>query len=197
MMHYSKRLSLLFVSLLAYACSPYEEVSIAGADKSFGYVPAEFVTESGLEEYKLLLPQGIINPGKALIEGRYLFIGENKKGIHVFDNINPQSPVAVAFISVPGSVDFLLRNQTLITTNGNDLLALNINAINLIAINGASVASLATDRAMFSEVKRLERIFTYPNFPEQRGSYFMCLDSEIYVTEWRLDSVNSKKDCFR
>jgi hypothetical protein len=197
MTHYSKCLSLLFISLLTYACSPYEEVGIAGADKSFGYVPAEFVTESGLKEYKLLLPQSIVNPGKTLIEGRYLFIGENKKGIHVFDNIDAQNPIPVAFISVMGSIDFVYKNRTLITTNGNDLVALNVTAINAIAENDSTVGSVANQRTFFSEIERLDEIFTYPNFPEQRGNYFMCLDSVMYVTEWKLDSVDSKKDCFR
>lgn len=188
---------LLAVVFLHISCSPYEEVEIAGADIGFGYVPAEFVTETGLRNYQLLLPRAISNPGKILIAGRYLFIAESKKGIHVFDNRNPQTPIAVAFISVPGSVDFVVKDRTLITTNGNDLLALNIRAINEIAENGSTLASVALDRTLFSEINRLTEVFTFPNFPEQQGNYFMCLDSPIYVTEWKLDSVNSTNDCFR
>lgn len=197
MLKHIKYYLLLAFVFFQISCSAYEEVEIAGADKGFGYVPAEFVTEMGLRNYQLLPPQAIKNPSKTLIEGRYLFISESKKGVHVFDNVNPQSPVAVAFISVPGSVDFVVKDRTLIATNGNDLVALNINAINAIVVNGSTLASVATNGTLFSVVNRLQQVFTYPNFPEQQGNFFMCLDSAVYVTEWKIDSVNSKNDCFR
>lgn len=36
-------------------------------------------------------------PGKIYVYGQYLFVNEYENGIHVFDNANPSSPVALGF----------------------------------------------------------------------------------------------------
>src|SRR3954462_14545892 len=40
--------------------------------------------------------------GKITIDGKYIYLSEPLKGIHVFDNSNPASPKNVSFINIPG-----------------------------------------------------------------------------------------------
>lgn len=187
----------VITTLLLTNCAKYEEVEVRGLQKNVGYVAEEFITPSGLKEFGLTSPIAIVNPGKVLLVGRFLLIGEDKKGIHVFDNITPQNPKAIAFITVPAITDFLLKGTTLIASNGDDLVALNISAINEIVLRGALPESIATNQTLFSETTRLEKVFTYPNYPAERGTYFECADSLIYVTKWKLDSNFVNPTCYR
>ena len=50
-------------------------------------------------------PKEVKNPGKIVILGRYIFLNEVDKGIHVIDNSNASSPKNVAFIDMPGNMD--------------------------------------------------------------------------------------------
>ena len=42
------------------------------------------------------------NPGKIYYKDNYIFIVEELKGIHVYDNTDPSSPVKKAFVNLPG-----------------------------------------------------------------------------------------------
>ena len=42
------------------------------------------------------------NPGKIYFKDNYIFIVEELKGIHVFDNTYPSSPVNKVFVRLPG-----------------------------------------------------------------------------------------------
>ena len=47
----------------------------------------------------------LMNPGKIYFKDNYIFIVEELRGIHVFDNSNPASPVKKTFIKLPGVMD--------------------------------------------------------------------------------------------
>ncbi len=178
-------------------CTKYEEIEVSGITKRVGYVATEFVTPAAVKDFALTSPMAIQNAGKILSSGRFLLIGEDKKGIHVFDNVSPQNPRAIAFIKIPAITDFLLQNNTLIVSNGDDLVAVNVAALNEIANRGTLPESISANPGFFSETNRLEKVFTYPNFPIQRGTYFTCADSLIYVTKWQLDSNLVNPTCYR
>lgn len=185
------------VVLLASGCNPYDDIKVSGIDRSVGYVPAAVVSEVGLKAIKLTSPLAVERSGKLLIAGRFLFIGEIKKGIHVFDNINPKSPKPLAFVAVPAITDFIFQNNALIVNNGNDLVSLNALAFTDIATRGTLPESASANSALFGETKRLERVFVYPNYPEQRNTFFECADTLGYVTEWKIDSSLKKTNCYR
>src|SRR5665648_630709 len=44
------------------------------------------------------------NPGKIYFKDNYIFIVEELKGIHVFDNTDPSSPLKKVFVNLPGVV---------------------------------------------------------------------------------------------
>lgn len=91
--------------------------------------------------------------GKIYIKDNYLFVNEKYKGIHVFDNSNPASPVNLAFLDIPGNVDLAIRGNFLYADNYVDLVVLDISNLN------APV-----------EVARIKDIFPY-TIPETTGTY--------------------------
>lgn len=197
MHHIRNWLLVTLLGITLMSCTKYEEIEVSGLTKGVGYVATEFVTPAAVKDFALTSPTAIQNARKILLAGRFLLIGEDKKGIHVFDNVSPQKPRAIAFIKIPAITDFLFQNNTLIVSNGDDLVAVNVAALNEIAVRGALPESIATNPGFFSETNRLEKVFTYPNFPVQRGTYFACADSLIYVTKWQLDSTLVNPTCYR
>ena len=67
--------------------------------------------------------------GKIYIYNDYLFINEPGEGIHIYNNINPGTPVNIAFIQIPGNVDLAIHNNVLYADSFIDLLAFDISNI--------------------------------------------------------------------
>ncbi|MEP6793199.1 MAG: hypothetical protein ABJB16_02650 [Saprospiraceae bacterium] len=78
-------------------------------------VPASFGAARSLE-----------SPGKIFYYKGYLLINEMNKGIHVIDNSNPQSPVNIGFIDLPGTLDMAVNNDILYADNYLDLVGIDI-----------------------------------------------------------------------
>ncbi len=68
----------------------------------------------------------IENPGKIFIIGKYIFLNEIGRGIHVIDNSNPASPKNIAFIAIAGNLDLAVKGNTLYADIYSDLVALDI-----------------------------------------------------------------------
>ncbi len=79
---------------------------------------------------KTIEPQKVAKAGKIYIKDSYLFVNEVNKGIHVFDNSNPASPKAIAFLNIPGNVDMAIKGDILYADSYIDLLALDISDLN-------------------------------------------------------------------
>ena len=71
-------------------------------------------------------PTSIVNAGKIFIIGKYIFLNEIDKGIHVIDNSNPSSPKNISFINIPGNQDMAIAGNTLYADVFTDLAVLNI-----------------------------------------------------------------------
>jgi hypothetical protein len=65
-------------------------------------------------------------PGKIYVYQDYLFINEKDKGIHVYDNSQPEAPQPVRFINIPGNRDMAVQNGILYADNYVDLVAINV-----------------------------------------------------------------------
>ncbi|MFT3702581.1 MAG: hypothetical protein QM802_09435 [Agriterribacter sp.] len=70
--------------------------------------------------------QPIERIGKLYIKGRYIFLNELDKGIHIIDNINPAAPRNVAFITIPGNMDMAVKGNTLYADAYTDMITLDI-----------------------------------------------------------------------
>lgn len=68
----------------------------------------------------------VVNTGKLYINGNWIFLNEQNKGIHVIDNSNPAHPVNTAFINIPGNIDMAVKGNTLYADLYCDLAAIDI-----------------------------------------------------------------------
>ncbi|MEO9209466.1 MAG: hypothetical protein ABI208_00115 [Ginsengibacter sp.] len=90
------------------------------------YVPAYKTTaeiKAGIKNGAVL---EVINPGKLVLLGNYIFLNEIDNGIHVIDNRNPASPQNIAFINIPGNMDLALKGNTLYADLYTDLVTIDI-----------------------------------------------------------------------
>jgi hypothetical protein len=70
--------------------------------------------------------QQIQSPGKLFLYGNYIFLNEVDKGVHIIDNTNPASPVAKAFIEIPGNLDIAVKGNILYADLNTDLVVIDI-----------------------------------------------------------------------
>jgi len=71
----------------------------------------------------------LVNPGKIYYKDSYIFIVEELKGIHVYDNADPSSPVKKAFVNLPGVVDISISGYVLYADSYVDLVILDVQNI--------------------------------------------------------------------
>jgi hypothetical protein len=90
------------------------------------YTPVYKTTAEVRANIKSNSPTLLQNPGKIYIRGKYIFLNEVDKGIHIIDNSNPAQPHNVAFIDIPGNVDLAVKENTLYADLYTDLVAIDI-----------------------------------------------------------------------
>jgi hypothetical protein len=145
------------------------------------------------------------NPGKIYFKDNYIFIIEELKGIHVYDNTNPSSPVKKAFVTVPGVVDMVITGNTLYADSYVDIVAIDVQDVNNIRESGRlkdilpySVPPVTNQLPMGSidknkgivvdwEVKTVkERVYdnpvTYPIYFDKVGATFELSSSRNYTS---------------
>jgi len=71
----------------------------------------------------------LADPGKIYYKDNYIFIVEELKGIHVYDNGDPSSPVKKAFVSLPGVVDISISGYILYADSFVDLVIIDVQNI--------------------------------------------------------------------
>jgi len=97
------------------------------------YLPVYKTTAEVRANIRSNTPQEVVNPGKIVLLGNYIFLNEVDKGIHIIDNHNPASPRNVAFIDIPGNMDLALKGNTLYADLYTDLVTLDIsNPLNVV-----------------------------------------------------------------
>jgi hypothetical protein len=135
------------------------------------------------------------NPGKIYFKDNFIFIVEEQKGIHVYDNTNPSYPLKITFIVIPGVVDISISGFHLYADSYVDLVVMDISDIYNISQVGRvkdvlpyTVPAMDNDLPMASidqekgvvidwEVKKIrEKVNTdyhpYPVFWERGGVYY-------------------------
>ncbi len=118
------------------------------------------------------------NAGKIYIKDNYLFINEIGKGIHVYNNSNPSTPMPVTFIKIPGNVDIAIRNNLLYADNFTDLLVIDI-----------------SDLHNVREVERYKNAFP-DYYPQYNRKYPVApVDtSKGMVVGWKVEEITVKKE---
>jgi len=77
-------------------------------------------------EMKSAAPRQMENTGKIYVFGKYIFLNEVQKGIHIIDNNNPAAPKNIGFVSIPGNVDLAVKDNYLYADSYSDIVVLDI-----------------------------------------------------------------------
>jgi len=188
-------LSLVLVSLIFLNCSKIEDFKSKDAvNKGESYRIKTKLTLAQSQNYMIESPRTIVNAGRIFIEGDYLFIGEFGLGIHVLDNTFPTIPLPLAFLSIPASTDYFVKNDVLIVDNGNDLVSMAIDSLDKLRKKEKTIVEL--NRSLLVN-KRTSKVFVYPNYPIQQNVYFECPDKEHFVVAWEKGDFLNVSNCYR
>lgn len=129
------------------------------------------------ENIKSAAPRQVENPGKINILGKYIFLNETDKGIHIIDNANPSQPQNIGFIAIPGNMDLAIKGNTLYADLYTDLVTIDIS-------NPASVKL----------IKVIEGIFPHRYW----GNGFVGTNNaDKIITEWVQRDTTVTESCER
>jgi len=138
-----------------------------------------------LEEWDEIIslpPQPIENLGKIYYKAPYMYVNERFKGIHVFDNSDPENPIPIAFIQVFGSEDIAIKDNILYADNYTDLVAIDISDIH-------EVVLVDREEGLYSRDAKA--------YPEGYSGPFECVDeSKGLVIGWE-EAELENPECLR
>lgn len=136
------------------------------------YMSYEDLRSSVTEEQNVDLK----NPGKIYFKDNYIFIVEELKGIHVFDNTVPSSPVKKIFVKIPGVVDISISGYIMYADSYVDIVILDVQNVDNI-----------------HEVGRLKDVLPYTVPPAGNDYPMAYVDQEKgVVTGWNLKLIREK-----
>ncbi|HEY5511021.1 MAG TPA: hypothetical protein VIK10_08330 [Prolixibacteraceae bacterium] len=123
---------------------------------------------------KMVNQQDLVRPGKIYTIGNYIFINENMKGVHIYDNTNPASPQYAGFINIPGNVDIAVKNNIMYADSYLDLVAIDI-----------------TDPTKAKEAGRVKNVFPYsvPPYNETKYRIGQVDNTKGVVISWEVKKV--------
>ena len=131
-------ITLLGLSVVLEGCADTCEET-----REFVYFEPVYATvEEIRSQVALESPQSIDAVGKIYFKDGIMYVNDPGKGIHVINNHNPSSPVALSFLSVPGNFDLAIKGNTLYADSYVDLIAFDV-----------------SDLSNIREVSRLEGVF--------------------------------------
>lgn len=163
------RPSLFFFMLFLFFTGCYIEPTSADGDSMpiEGYRPVYGTPDRS--EITFLQPQSIENPGKIYRYGKYLLVNEQKKGIHLFDNTDPQAPLNIGFIQMLGNTDMAIKDGVLYADHLGSLVALTTD-----------------DFTTVQEKGRLPLRNWNLGMPPPAGFHFECVDpAKGLVVSWK------------
>jgi len=100
------------------------------------YTPVYQTLQQARQSMKNSPATNLQHVGKIYARGKYIFLNELERGIHVIDNSNPASPVNVAFVNIPGNEDMAIKGNTMYADSYGDLIVLDVtNPLQIAPVN--------------------------------------------------------------
>ncbi|HLF36179.1 MAG TPA: hypothetical protein VI583_18180 [Cyclobacteriaceae bacterium] len=116
---------LCFLALIFSGCSDKVEIT-----RIYTVMEPVYMSPAQLREaVDVIEPQDIHATGKIYLYQHYLLVNEPGKGIHLVNNLNPESPEMLGFINIPGNYDLAVRGDVLYADSYVDLVALDISDV--------------------------------------------------------------------
>jgi len=91
------------------------------------YTPVIMSREQMVNSIKMSEPKSMTKAGKIYVKDSYIFITDENKGFHIYDNSNPNAPQLTGFLEVPGATDMAIKNNTIYINQAVDLVAVSLN----------------------------------------------------------------------
>jgi hypothetical protein len=88
--------------------------------------PVYVSMEKVRKDIQMATPREMETTGKIYVYQQYLFINEPEKGVHIFDNSSPNSPINLGFLEIPGNVDIAVRGNYLYADSYIDLVVFDL-----------------------------------------------------------------------
>lgn len=173
------------------ACYDRDDYQTLKGEK-MGYIPVYSDTFRDFRDtIRSMPPKAIGSSGKIYLYLNWLFINESGKGVHVYDNSDPNNPMPICFLQIAGNYDILCKDNTLYAESYFGLIYFNISKLPLIS------------DIKFSNTKDYPvingKMYVVPGFPDKsnnsayylrRRTYFECIDhSKGYITGWTFGSI--------
>ena len=189
----------LLLGLLLSSCTKFEDFREKNSsDSLIGYRAKTILTDAQLVQFSLKDPMTPVNVGKVVVDGKYLFMNEYGKGIHVFDNSKPENPVNRIFISIPGNRDFFQKNLVFLADNGTNVVSIDAKVIEDVVLNGKTLKDLVDVNKTIEVLASTKNVFKYPQFPPQINIFFECPDTtKGLIVEWEKVKFAKQPNCFR
>jgi len=133
-------------------------------------------TTNFVDSVYLTPPRVLSNPGKIYLYKQYLIVNEFGKGVHIFDNSNPQIPKPIAFINIPLNYDISIKNNVMYADVYLGLVVIDISMLPS-SINILNFIRYKTNR-VYPPLPNGGPNF---NFGWRRGvnkTYFECIDPQ-------------------
>lgn len=122
-------------------------------------------------------PKQLSNANKIYLSNDLILISERMKGIHVFDNSNPQNPIAITFLNVPGNNEMFIEGDIIYADSYYDMLKIDISS-----------------PLQAQVISRLENAFT-PQYFNDNGDALIGFNEEV-VTEQLSCDANFRQNDF-
>ena len=86
-----------------------------------------YMSRADLESsIKMSEPRAMQNAGKIYVKDQHIFITDENKGFHIYNNSNPNAPALIAFLEVTGATDMAIKNNSIYINQAVDLVAVSI-----------------------------------------------------------------------
>ena len=119
-------------------------------------------------------PREVERPGKIYIYGKYIFLNDIDKGIHVIDNSSPSQPRNISFIDIPGNMDLAVRENILYADLYSDLVSIDISIPGNVLLKNV-----------------VENVFPHRNF----GGGFAGNASQNVIVDWIRKDTTVTESC--
>ena len=165
------------ISILAFTALIFSSCDDTAYREYEGYAPVYMTYTDLRTSVKVGQNVDLENPGKIYYKDNYIFIVEELKGIHVYDNTDPASPVKKAFVNLPGVVDISISGYILYADSFVDLVMIDVQNIDNIR-----------------EVARVNDILPYTVTSPDDDDYPMALVDEEkgVVIDWELKTIRER-----
>lgn len=141
------------------------------------YLPSDW------QDVKTEPGQPILSPVQMVRREGYLFVLDDRKGIHLLDQTQANLLNKIGFVKIPGCKKMALHGAYLYANNFQDLLIFEIGP-------GAALTLQ----------KRLDNAFEIDSdilFPSHQAGYFECVDpNRGQVVDWK-DTIITNPQCWR